>query len=127
MIIQKESGLNLYSKHFSEIPIDPILVSGFLQSISTFGTTVEFSSKKMVRKSLNELSFYHFSIIIDEGRYIKSAVLLLRSLSQKLKESIEDFNKDIEFECKNVIEDWKGEALSDESVEPIIEKHFSIS
>lgn len=127
MIIQKESGLNLYSKHFTETPIDPILIGGFLQAISTFGTTMEFSSKKMARKSLNELSFYHFRIIIDEGRYVKSAVLLLRSPSQKLKESIDDFNKEIEFECKNVIENWKGEVLPDELVDPIIEKHFNIS
>ncbi|MFX1308020.1 MAG: hypothetical protein ACFFDG_14530, partial [Promethearchaeota archaeon] len=127
MIIEKDSGVPIYSTQISEIPLDPILISGFLQAITSFGSSLKFSKEKDHEKNLNELSFYHFRIIVEQENYINIALLLLRTPSQTLKQNLRSFVEELNFSLRKMFEDWQGEVLDNKLIEPFVNKYFQIS
>ncbi|MFX1327533.1 MAG: hypothetical protein ACFE91_05240 [Promethearchaeota archaeon] len=127
MIIEKDSGVPIYSTQISEIPLDPILISGFLQAITSFGSSLKFSKEKDPEKNLNELSFYHFRVIVEQEGYVSIALLLLRTPSQTIKQNLKSFVEELNFSFRNMFENWSGEAIDNKLVDPLINKYFQIS
>ena len=127
MMIEKDSGVSIFSKQISEIPLDPILISGFLQAITSFGSSLKISKEKAQQQALNELAFYHFRIIIEQEEFINTALLLLRTPSRELKQNLKNFNEEVSFKFRKELEKWQGEVFESELIDPYVNKHFNIS
>ena len=87
LIIYKLSGLCLFSYKFSPGEFDPDLLSGFLQAIQSFGT--EFSSSQ--EAGMRGLSYKDFEIIIEEGEYVRVALVGLGKITGYLEDRLKDF------------------------------------
>ncbi|RLI63793.1 MAG: hypothetical protein DRO88_09000 [Promethearchaeia archaeon] len=136
MIIHKNTGLSIFSQAFTEIPIDENLISGFLSAISSFGKEIgdkvshssEIGFENAAPASipakpvgLEELAYKQFKIVVIEGEYIRTAVLLLKSASVSLKSKIKNFNQAFEAENQELLTNWSGKQLDPEPIVRIIE------
>ncbi|MHA1509265.1 MAG: hypothetical protein ACTSO6_11240, partial [Promethearchaeota archaeon] len=95
LILTKDGGVPCYSKSLADVPIDESLISGFLSAISTFGQEIGAKIQGGAG-GLEELSYRQFKIIINEGKYVKTALLLLKRPSDVLKEKLRTFNGSFE-------------------------------
>ena len=123
VLILTKSGLPCYSKSLADVPIDESLVSGFLTAISTFGK--EIGAKIQAGEGgLEELSYRQFKIIINEGKYVNIALLLLKRPSDAIKEKLRTFNGIFEDIYRDRLVNFSGQVLEDTPVTKMIEEVF---
>ena len=127
LVIDKESGVDLYSKSITEMPLDPTLISGFLQAITTFGEKVVTPTKVSKGIKFDILLFQNFLIIIEEGNIIRTALLLKETPSDRLKQAIDNFTLEIETKYGDEIINSTTHKLNQKELGELIEKHFEIS
>ena len=87
LIIYKLSGLCLFSYKFSPGEFDPDLISGFLQAIQSFGS--EFSTSQ--ESGMRRLSYKDFEISIEEGEFIRVALVGIGKITSYLNDRTKDF------------------------------------
>ncbi len=123
IVLTKDGGLPCYSKSLADVPIDETLVSGFLSAISSFGTEI---GKKIQEGEggLEELSYRQFKIIINEGKFIRVALLLLKRPSESLKVKLRNFNKTFEEVYESELKSFSGAVFDDIAVTKLIEDVF---
>ncbi|MHA1562081.1 MAG: hypothetical protein ACTSPA_08135, partial [Promethearchaeota archaeon] len=132
LIIHKETSTSIFSQTFTEIPIDSTLISGFLSAISTFGKEIghkvqdtqksAFATLGDEKTGLEELSYQQFKIVVIEGYYVRTAVLLLKSASPTLRSKIRQFNAEFETEYLSILEHFSGKIPTPEPILELIEK-----
>jgi len=138
MVINKESGTEIYSKSLSGVPVDPTLVSGFLQAITSFGT--EFFPDERARKmkeakaasgknmfEVQTLEFHHFKIVMQESPVLRVALLLLKTPSQRILNALTKFTEKTDARFGKNIDQLKGRQLNDEDIWDLIDEHFEPS
>lgn len=123
ILVLNKGGIPMFSKSLAEVPIDESLVSGFLSAISSFGAEISTKMKKG-EGGLEELSYQQFKIILDEGKYVRVALLLLRRPSDTLKARLKMFTQAFEKEFGENVANFKGEVMQDMIVTPVIERVF---
>jgi len=132
LIIHKETSTSIFSQTFTEMPIDSTLISGFLSAISTFGKEIghnvagsqqnAFAAQGDKKTGLEELSYQQFKIVVIEGYYVRTAVLLLKSASPTLRSKIRQFNAEFEAEYLSTLEHFSGKIPTPEPILELIEK-----
>ncbi|MHC1591306.1 MAG: zinc ribbon domain-containing protein, partial [Candidatus Helarchaeales archaeon] len=103
MVIDKGAGLTIFSKSFGDLEMDTDLVSGFLTAIQSFG--MEVSRKET---SMRKLSYQDFEIEIEEGDYIRAALVLQGKVTKYLVRNLFDFVKRFENEFENALNPFTG-------------------
>ena len=73
---------------------------------------------------LEELSFRQFKIIINEGKYVNTVLLLLKHPSDAIKEKLKNFNSIFEDIYRDRLVDFSGQVLEDTPIAKIIEEVF---
>ena len=96
MILHKLTGICLYKYEISMLKIDPQLVSGFLTAITSLFTELKdelVKDRTVIREFTEEIGDRAFKIIMIEGKYSVTALLLDRSpkFKNRLKKRIRDF------------------------------------
>ncbi|MHA1891556.1 MAG: hypothetical protein ACTSYS_11255 [Promethearchaeota archaeon] len=124
LILDKKSGVPIFSKSLAEVPIDESLVSGFLSAISSFGKEIGQKMKGIEGGGLEELSYRQFKIILNEGQHVRTALLLLKRPSESLKKKLKTFNQIFEKRFKREVSNFMGAVLEDIRVTPVIEEVF---
>ncbi|QEE16527.1 carbohydrate porin [Promethearchaeum syntrophicum] len=132
LIMHKETSTSIFSQTFTELPIDSTLISGFLSAISTFGKEIgnrvedsqqnAFAAIGDKKTGLEELSYQQFKIVVIEGYYVRTAVLLLKSASPTLRSKIRQFNAEFETKYLSTVEHFSGQIPSPEPILELIEK-----
>ncbi|MBD3197703.1 MAG: hypothetical protein GF317_21805 [Candidatus Lokiarchaeota archaeon] len=123
LILTKEGGVPVFSKSLADVPIDESLVSGFLSAISSFGEEIGYKMKKQ-KGGLEELSYRQFKITMDEGQYIRTALLLLKRPSDSIKIKLTEFNKSFEASFKSRLVKYTGEVIPEAGIMRIVEDIF---
>ncbi|NHJ23239.1 MAG: hypothetical protein EAX89_01595 [Candidatus Lokiarchaeota archaeon] len=123
IILTSDGGVPCFSKSLADVPIDETLISGFLSAISSFGQEIGSKITEGVG-GLEELSYRQFKIILNEGKYTRVALLLLRRPSNSLKEKLKFFNHFFEEVYKERLISFSGEVFDDASVTKMIEDIF---
>jgi hypothetical protein len=123
LILTKDGGIPVFSKSLADVPIDESLVSGFLSAISSFGEEIGSKMKKE-KGGLEQLSYRQFKIILDEGKFVRTALLLLKRPSETLKEKLKKFNNVFEADFKDRLINYSGEVFDDSMVMKHIENIF---
>ncbi|MHA1339267.1 MAG: hypothetical protein ACTSRZ_07895 [Promethearchaeota archaeon] len=123
------SGTELLSKIFTDIPVDPSLLSGFISALASFGSEIATtppktaSEEKQPQQKINEdnaepqqkqkqsfetgielLSYKQFKMLIEEGPKIKLAALLLQPPSLRFKQNMKNFLKEFQIMFKERID-----------------------
>ncbi len=125
LILTTEGGVPVFSKSLTEIPIDESLVSGFLSAISTFGQEIGAKMKdKDTKEGLEELSYGQFKIILENGVYVRTALLLKKKSSAPLKNKLKSFTQAFEKTFDEQLKNFRGEQFEDAPVTRIIEEVF---
>ncbi|MHA2283774.1 MAG: Ig-like domain-containing protein [Promethearchaeota archaeon] len=123
LILTKDGGVPVFSKSLAEVPIDESLVSGFLSAISSFGAEIGSKIQK-ADGGLEELSYKQFKIILNEGNYVRVALLLLRKPNDSLKAKLKSFNDIFEETFKERLVRFSGEIFDDVQVTKLMEENF---
>lgn len=128
LVLTKEGGVPVFSTAMSEIPIEEALVSGFLSAISTFGSEIgsKMKSGDELKGGLEELAYQQFKIVLNEGKFVRVAVLLLKKPSSGLKIKLAEFNKKFEEKYRPELERFSGMMFEEIQVLSIIESVFSV-
>jgi hypothetical protein len=126
VIIQKESGVPIYSKQVSSERLDTDLISGFLQAISSFKSEFKKKGKSKEMQGF-EMNYYDFHINLTDGEYIRVATMAEEKPSQYLKEQQREFTKDFEERFENKILSFRGDLSSFSGVDILVEDYFNIS
>ena len=122
-ILTKDGGIPCYSKSLADVPIDESLISGFLTAISRFGKEIGDKIQEG-EGGLEELSYRQFKIIINEGKYVNTALLLLKRPSDTIKEKLRTFNSVFEDIYRDRLVDFSGQVLEDTPITKMIEEIF---
>ena len=85
MIIDKDSGLNIFSYSSEDVSMEKELISGFLSAMDSFVSEIGGST------SMNEINYKGFYVHAAYGKYIKLALFLSKPANQSLKERLAYF------------------------------------
>jgi len=120
MIIYKLNGLVVYSQPFGGIEIDDDLISGFLTAITSFGA--EISRKETSMKSIR---YQDFEIEIEDGKYVRAAIVLIGKATEFLLETLQKFIMKFENFYEKDLNDWIGDTSPFESTNHMINEVFT--
>ena len=127
MIISKDVGVSIYDKKIS-LDIDVDLISGFLQAISAFKTEIKKEKEEVIIKAKGfEMDYYDFKIVITDGDYIRTALILDGKPSEKLKENQWAFTEHFEKRFEDDLKEFTGDITSFRKADDLIERYFNIS
>lgn len=130
ILILTREGLAIFSRSFTNIPLDGSLISGFLSAISSFGTQIGAQMKNkqvsIIDKGLEELSYQQFKIVVNDATLVRTAVLLRRNASDTLKDNIKRFNYTFQENYKDKLQNYDGEVLDELPILELIEKYLEL-
>lgn len=128
LILSRESGLNIFARSFTNLPIDADLISGFLTAISSFGAEIggKMENRTEMEKGLEQLSYKQFKIIVNDVALVRTAILLLNDASPTLKQSLKRFNLRFQEKFIGDLENWNGRALPEGAIMEVIEEHLDV-
>ena len=134
LISHLKTGLPLFSRAFTEIPIDESLVSGFISAITSFGEELAGKGQKIIETGpnkaksdatgLEELSYKQFKIFNVDTAQIRLSILLLKAASSTIKANAHEFNQRFETKYQNELENWAGKAFPSGPIIELIEEIF---
>jgi hypothetical protein len=139
MVINRESGTEIYSKALGGVPVDPTLVSGFLQALTSFSQEIlteeratklsgsRGKAKKTLFPEVQTLAFHHFKIIMQDGPNLRVALLLLKAPSKKVVTSLRKFAEHVENKFGPRLNGLHGKQLEDDEIWDSIDQHFEPS
>ncbi len=138
MLIDNESGVEAYSTSFSAIPVDPTLVSGFLTAIGSFGQDLlsedtitklkgPKAKKVTIKRSLREINYHHFKILMQETGALRVALIVLESPSPRGLENFQEFARQAEMRFGPTMPTRGGIQIEDDEVWDLIEEYFELA
>ncbi len=126
MIIHKDVGVSIYDKQFSLEDIDADLISGFLHAISQFRSEIKKGTSPDEGKGF-EMDYGDFKIVLSDGNYIRTALILDGIPSEKLKENQLLFTEEFEKTFETLLKEFDGDVTEFRKSDALIEKYFNIS
>ncbi|MFX1420195.1 MAG: hypothetical protein ACFE9N_14870 [Promethearchaeota archaeon] len=126
MIIHKDVGVSIFNKQISLEGIDSDLISGFLQAISQFRTEIKKDSAAAKGQEF-EMDYGDFKIVIADGEFVRVALILDGTPSEKLKESQWLFTEQFEKRFSSLLVNFTGDITPFREAEDMIENYFNIT
>ena len=126
LIIHKDVGVSIYNNQISLEGIDSDLISGFLQAISQFRSEIKKGSTGAKGKGF-EMDYGDFKIVITDGDYVRVALILDGTPSEKLKENQWLFTEDFEKRYGSLFTDFTGDITPFREADNLVEKHFNVT
>ena len=124
IIIDSKSGIDIYSQSFGGNKLDTSLISGFLQAISNFGSTISEAAKESRTLTIE----YKDSIVMQtEFVNLKLIVTLKENPSASFKFVMEDLAYDIYKQYGEEIDKFTGILKPFHSMKDLIEKHLNVT
>ena len=124
IVIDTKSGIDVFSQSFGGRKIDTSLISGFLQAISDFGSTISEAAKKS--RTLN-IEYKDSIVMQTEFVNLKLIITLKENPSANFKFIMEDLAYDIYNQYGEKIDKFTGILKPFEDMSALIEKHLNVS
>jgi hypothetical protein len=124
IVIEKKSGIDIFSRSFAEKKLDTSLISGFLQAIRSFGT--KFSEAAEDSRTL-KLEYKDSIMLMTEFVNLRLITILKENPSPNFLYSIEDLAYDIFKTYGNSIDKFTGNVKQFRAIDDLIEKHLTTS
>ncbi|MHA1651134.1 MAG: zinc ribbon domain-containing protein, partial [Candidatus Helarchaeota archaeon] len=122
LIIHKESGIAIFSGSYTTEKIDPVLVSGFLQAITSFGSEISGD-----HAPFRLLHYKNFKISVQEGQHILGALILKSDPSQRLLDILKHFIRFFETNYREHLQDFRGGIDPFQDADTLVDDFFEIS
>ncbi|GAB4309900.1 MAG: hypothetical protein Kow0069_09610 [Promethearchaeota archaeon] len=133
-------GLDVFTHAVNPLPISPSMISGFITAVASFGSELPIRKKgkegkkddKAVSGSgdgrgptgIEALSYQQFKIVVEEGRYVKVALLLAEMPSGKTKSNLVAFTRELELKFEDRLANFRGKRLEYDEVRPLLVKYL---
>jgi hypothetical protein len=124
IIIDKNSGLNIYDKIFASKTIDASLISGFLEAIRNFGIDLTGSNQQ---SQTVKLEYQESKIIMSEFKNFRMTVIMKENPSGNFLDSIKKLSYDIEDNFGKELGRFDGDVSKFFGIKDIIERHLPVS
>ncbi|TET05286.1 MAG: hypothetical protein E3J90_00290 [Promethearchaeota archaeon] len=124
IVIDTKSGIDVFSQSFGGRKIDTSLISGFLQAISNFGSTISETAKES--RTLN-IEYKDSIVMQTEFVNLKLIVTLKENPSANFKFIMEDLAYDIYNQYGKEIDNFAGILKPFHKMKELIEKHLNVS
>lgn len=124
MISEKVSGLNIYDQMISGKDLDPTLLSGFLQAISSFG--IELTGSEEQSQTI-KLEFQKSKILMSEFKNYRIINIFEDNPSNDFMDSLDPLSHDLDKQYGKLIKNFDGETTQFEGIKALLEKHLQIS
>lgn len=123
IVTEKSSGIDLYSKSFSENKIDGTLLSGFFQAIRNFGEEAleGFENSRTVK-----LEYKKYVILMNDFVNTRVIVVMKEQPSTNFEYILDDLSYDIYMNYGDKIDNFKGNVKDFRGIENLIEKYLNI-
>ncbi|MFX0075710.1 MAG: hypothetical protein ACFE96_09720 [Candidatus Hermodarchaeota archaeon] len=123
IVIDTKSGIDIFSQSFGGRKLDTSLISGFLQAISNFGSTISEAAKESRTMTIE----YKDSIVMQTDFVnLKLIVTLKETPSSNFKFIMEDLAYDIYKNYGEEIDKFTGILKPFHNMGELIEKHLNI-
>ncbi|HUX99526.1 MAG TPA: hypothetical protein VMV49_08240 [Candidatus Deferrimicrobium sp.] len=123
LVIHQESGIAIFSESYTPEKIDSLLISGFLHAISSFGSEIP----GMSGASLRTLEYQNFKISVEEGSYIRAALILKEEPSQRLLENLKYFIRFFDKNYQTALQNFKGSMEPFSNAGSLVDDFFEVS
>jgi hypothetical protein len=124
IVLDKKSGIDVYSETFGEKQIDATLISGFLQAIQNFGSEVLGRAKE---SRTFKVEYQKYIIIMTEFVNLRLIVIMKENPSRNFLYSIESLAYDIYKDYGNLFEKFNGVLGEFRGIKKLFEQHLNIS
>jgi len=124
IVIDTKSGIDVFSQSFGGRKIDTSLISGFLQAISNFGSTISEAAKES--RTLN-IEYKDSIVMQTEFVNLKLIITLKENPSANFKFIMEDLAYDIYNQYGEEIDKFTGILKPFQDMGVLIEKHLNVS
>ncbi|TFF89011.1 MAG: hypothetical protein EU549_02000 [Promethearchaeota archaeon] len=122
IIMEKDSGVIITQHRFTISEIDTDLIGGFLTAIQDFGSEISKTSTQ-VRK----IQYQNFEINIEDGKYIRVALILKGKHTQKITNKLSEFIKLYEKKYGKELSNFTGDVSKFEGSINLIKNNFSLN
>ncbi len=127
LVIHKDSGTAILSQSMGTEKIDPNLISGFLTAMTSFQSEISVKKKDPTGKKGFILDYADFKILLEDGEFTRTALILEADASDTLKETLVRFIQRYESRYHKELAAWRGNLKELEGGENLIEEVFEIS
>ena len=124
IVIDTKSGIDVFFQSFGGRKIDTSLISGFLQAISNFGSTISEAAKES--RTLN-IEYKDSIVMQTEFVNLKLIITLKENPSANFKFIMEDLAYDIYNQYGDAIDKFAGILKPFQNMSALIEKHLKVS
>ncbi len=124
IIMDKNSGIDLFSRSYSGKKIDPTLVAGFLQAIRNFGTEISADSKD---SRTIKLEYKDSILLMNEFVNLRVIISMKDNPSKNFIYAVDDLAYDIYKNYGEEIDNFRGNVKKYRGIDQLIEKHLGVS
>jgi hypothetical protein len=121
LVIYKSTGTCIYFKSFARESIDPDLISGFLQAVSTFGTEMK------VEQALDEMKYGDSVLLLNDGELLRVTLVLSKSPSSVLRANLGRFTVTFEDTFRDKLVNWRGQLGIFEGADDLVDNLLNAS
>ena len=124
MVSDKLSGLNIYEQMISGKEMNPTLLSGFLQAISSFG--LELTGSEDQSQTIR-LEYQKSKILMSDFKNYRLINVFEENPSKEFMDSIEPLSQDIDKYFGKLLKNFDGETTRFAGIKELLERHLQIS
>lgn len=124
IVLDKNSGIDVYSESFGEKDIDPTLISGFLQAIQNFGSEVLGRAKD---SRTFKVEYRKSIILMTEFVNLRLIVILKESPSRNFLYGIELLAYDIYKDYGKLFDKFDGILGEFQGIKKLLDQHLNLS
>lgn len=124
IVLDKKSGIDVYSESYVEKEVDATLISGFLQAIQNFGSEVLGKAKD---SRTFKVEYRKSIIIMAEFVNLRLIVIMKESPSKNFLYAIESLAYNIYRDFGNTFENFNGVLVEFQGIRNLLEQHLKTS
>lgn len=124
IIIDKNSGINIFDEVLASKSVDASLISGFLEAIRSFGIDLTGSDQQ---SQTVKLEYQNSKILMSEFKNFRMTLIMKEIPSEDFLKSIKQLSYDIEEKYGKELEQFDGEIGKFANITDLIEHHLPVS
>lgn len=124
IIVEKNSGVNIYDQILAGKEMNATLISGFLQAIQSFGIDLTGSKNQ---SQMVKLEYQNSKILMSEFKNYRLTLIMKENPSQDFLRSIELLSYDIDENFGEQLAKFDGEISQFEGIKELVEKWLPIT
>jgi len=124
IIIDKNSGINIFDEVLASKSVDASLISGFLEAIRSFGIDLTGSDQQ---SQAVKLEYQNSKVLMSEFKNFRMTLIMKDNPSEDFLDSIKQLSYDIEEKYGKELEHFDGEVGKFAGIKDLIEHHLPVS